>query len=744
MLERLSDEIGRSQPDLLAWLPLLAIVLDVPAASTTEVEQLAPEARAGKLREVVLRFLRRTLVVPTIVEVEHTHLMDAASAALFEALAGELESSAWIVLATRRDEPGGLSLEGYPHPRIELGPLPREDVHALALATPEASEVPPHVLELAVDRSGGSPEFLLDLLAAAAAGDRDELPESVGAATMARIDALDPRDGAVVRRAAVLGINFHPRRLADVLDADMPLPEEGFWDRLSGVFAREPDGHVRFKRPAIQEVAYSSLPFKLRRGLHMAVGLRLEHDSGRDLDAEPAILSHHFSLAGDYSRAHRYAMAAASRATQAFSHADAARLYRRAIEAGRAEGGAADARSLAEAWEQLGEALRNVGEPAAAAKALTEARTMSRGDSIAQARLCHRHAQLAERSAALSGAVRWLNRGFRCLEGIEGAEAAVWRARMRSYLGGIRNGQGHWAQAAASCRAAIAEAESVGEMRALAHACYQLDWALVESGRPDEAVHSWRALEIYEQLGDPEHEFQVLNNLGGIAYWGGRWGDAVDLYRRAAVCAERAGRPADASWTDGNLGEILSDQGHLDAADAHLQRARRVSSATGDRQYVAYVDALQARVTVRHGQYTEGLSALQAAESELRQLGIEAYADLANAWIAEAEAFGGDPMRALELASQQLRANDRDRPLLARVGGIALARLGERKGAMRELEHALRTARDRGSEYDIAATIDAIVAVGSADPALQSERDEILDRLRIKQLPVPVLSTSAA
>ena len=166
-----------------------------------------------------------------------------------------------------------------------------------------------------------------------------------------------------------------------------PLPEDGFWDRLSGVFARDPDGHVRFKRPAIQEVAYSSLPFKLRRELHMAVGLRLEHDTGREPDAGPAILSHHFSLAGDYARAHRYAMSAAKRATEQFSHADAARLYRSAIDAGRADGGAADPRSLAGAWEELGEALRNVGEPAAAAKALTEARRLLPDDPIAQARL---------------------------------------------------------------------------------------------------------------------------------------------------------------------------------------------------------------------------------------------------------------------------------------------------------------------------------------------------------------------
>jgi class 3 adenylate cyclase len=161
--ERLIAEIRRSQPDLVPWLPLIAIVVDVDVPSTTEVDQLAAEARAAKLREVVLRFLGRALVVPTIVEVEHAHLMDAASAALFEALASELNTSSWIVLATRRDELRGLSQSGNAHLRIELGPLSREDVHALALATPEASEVPPHVLELAVERSGGSPEFLLDL-----------------------------------------------------------------------------------------------------------------------------------------------------------------------------------------------------------------------------------------------------------------------------------------------------------------------------------------------------------------------------------------------------------------------------------------------------------------------------------------------------------------------------------------------------------------------------------------------------
>ena len=118
--------------------------------------------------------------------------------------------------------------------------------------------------------------------------------------------------------------------------------DEQFWERLSNVFVRQPDGQIRFRRPAVQEAAYASLPFKLRRRLHLSVGMRLERDLGVEPDADPAVLSQHFALAGDHVRAHRYAMVAARRATERFSHADAAQLYRRAIDAGRAYGLAAD------------------------------------------------------------------------------------------------------------------------------------------------------------------------------------------------------------------------------------------------------------------------------------------------------------------------------------------------------------------------------------------------------------------
>lgn len=740
VLDRLRAEIESAQPDLLPWLSLIAIVFDISVAPSEEVEQLAETSRAAKLHQVVLRFLGPALVVPTMMEIEQAHLMDAASVALFEALAPELASSAWVVLVSRRDTPGGMTL-GTGTTGIELGPLSREATRALALATPEAAQLPPHVVELAVGRSGGSPEFLLDLLAAAAEGDRDQLPDSVDAATMARIDALDPEDGALVRRAAVLGASFHPERLVDVLPAGTPMPDSEVWERLSAVFVSEPGGQVSFRRPALQEVAYSSLPFKLRRELHRGVALRLERE--HDGDADAAVLSNHFALAGDHVRAQRYALIAAQRATERFAHADAVHLYRRAIDAGRASGTVVDPETLARAWEQMGEELRSVGEPAAASRALTEARRLLSDDPIAQARLCVRHAEVAERSDALIGAVRWLNRGLRVLDGLEGDDAVALRARIHAYLGGIRNRQGRWNEAISACREAIEEAEAVGEASALARALSGLDWALVESGRQEEATHSWRALKIFQDLGDLEHEGVVLNNLGMFAYFDGRWDDAIALYRRAGECGRRSGRPADMAFTDCNVGEILSDQGRLEEAEEHLRQARRVWSSTQESQSVAFADMLLGRLALRRGDSQVGLPMLERSTRALRVFSMHAYAEFGRALIAEADALAGDPRRALEVARIELETADRQRPLLQRAMGIALARLGDTDAACRELLEALACARSRRADYEIAATIDALAVLACADADLLAERDAILARLKIVRLARPALAAPA-
>jgi tetratricopeptide (TPR) repeat protein len=304
----------------------------------------------------------------------------------------------------------------------------------------------------------------------------------------------------------------------------------------------------------------------------------------------------------------------------------------------------------------------------------------------------------------------------------------------------MRARQGRWRDAELTCRRAIAEAEAIGEIRSLAFACYVLDWTLVELGRVGEGGHSDRALEIYRVLGDPEHESTVLNNLGMFAHFEGRWDDAVALYRQAAECSERAGRPADVAYTDCNVGEILSDQGHYEEARTHLERARRVWSATGEAQTVAFVTAVLGRLALREGRPETALALVEQAALDMRALGMS-EAGFGQAVHAEAEATAGDPRRALAIAEYELPDAERWLPLLQRVVGIASARLGRMAAAEAALRAGLLTARARRSEYDVAATIDILDQLGAAGPELLAERDGILDRLHIVRLPERVLGT---
>jgi class 3 adenylate cyclase/tetratricopeptide (TPR) repeat protein len=733
VVDRLRSHVEASQPDLAPWLPLLAIATGADAPTTREVEELVPEARAKKLQEAVLALLAPALKTPTLVQIEHAHLMDEASAALLSAVTKALPSSSWLVIATRRDVQGPSVPSHDRAMRLELGALSREDALALAEATPEAELLPRDVINEAVDRSGGSPEFLLDLLAAAASGS-GELPDSVDAAASARLDALQPGDRALVRRAAVLGLTFHSRRLDHVLAAGAPRPDAATWLRLRTVFTRDPDGHVRFKRPALREVAYETLPFRLRRELHGAVAKALERAQGDDVDADPAVLSLHFILAADHERAWRYARNAAERAVAKFAQADAARLYRRAIDAGRqAE---ASRGELAECWEALGEALMHSGHSAAAAEALTAARNLVTDDSSAQARLFLRHVRIAHRQGRLTAAVRWGARGLRVLGDADDYESRILRARLLAELAFVRYMQGRPIEAERLCRTTIEQFEADVEQRPLAHASYVLDLVLVDLGRSDEAVHASRALAIYERLGDREEQGHVLNTLAMLAHSRWQWEKALGLYARAGEAYERAGSEGGIAVAACNIGEILSDRGLREQAAQHLGRARRTWSANGERAAAAYAAVLLGRVAARGGMIHDARKLVSDAAAELRTLGETQDLERAEIVLAEAEALAGDASRAAANAGRLL-ASSRELPWLKRIRAVAFARLGNLDAALDDLDSSLAIARERGALYDVAATLDVLQALGAESDQGRTERDAILARLGIERLPAP-------
>jgi tetratricopeptide (TPR) repeat protein len=386
--------------------------------------------------------------------------------------------------------------------------------------------------------------------------------------------------------------------------------------------------------------------------------------------------------------------------------------------------------------------MRSWGELAAGHHAFAAARRLAAQEPVRQAGLMLRHAELSVEAGRARPGVRWVLRGLRTLDAVEGRDAAAARVRLTAMLATLRQRQGRADEAIALCRAAIPAAEAAGEDRALAHACYVLDWALVESGRAAEAGHSERALEIYRRTGDVGREAAVLNNTGGFAYRDGRWSEAMTLYMQGAEASARSGNAAAAAFGDCNVGELLSDQGHWDEGEMLLRRARQVWRGTDYEWGVAYATAQLGRLAARAGRGGQALTRLLDALARFRALGVEGDVRFAEALLAEAAAYAGDGGTARRTADRLLGGAEAGllEPLLRRVRAFALAQDGDVAGARSDLRAAVAAARAQGQDYDTLVALDALAALTHADTAA-ADRAELAARLGVARLPPPPLAS---
>ena len=260
--------------------------------------------------------------------------MDTASAELVEALARELPLLPWLVVVSRRDRETGFTAAPGEHvaaPRARAARAGR--VARAGRGRTEAAPLPPHIVELAAERSGGSPQFLRDLLRAAAAGST-ELPDSIESAALARLDRLararpraDPaRVGArpelppaparrpARRRRPRARRRTRGRRLGALLQGRGRRPP-----------ALPPRGGARrrLRRPAVPR------PARAARGGGRAGS---SATSGTDADEPPRASRSTSTAPAMHEKAWRYARLAADRASERSAFADAADLYRRALD----------------------------------------------------------------------------------------------------------------------------------------------------------------------------------------------------------------------------------------------------------------------------------------------------------------------------------------------------------------------------------------------------------------------------
>jgi class 3 adenylate cyclase/tetratricopeptide (TPR) repeat protein len=741
LAHRLQEDVAQRAPELLPWLPLLAIVADAEVPMTPEVRDLGEEFRKAKLEEVTIDYLARSVTDPTIVVTEDVHWMDEGSADLLRTIAGRISELPWLVCVSRRDEETGFVLPEVPRcTTLRLTPLTEDALGSLIDVATEDAPFPRHEVAELSSRSGGNPLFLQELLhAAKSAGTVEGLPDSIEGMITAEIDRLPSRDRRILRYVSVLGMAFDVG-LARALFDEQDDVDSGVWRRLASFVEDQGAGRYRFQHALMRDVAYEGLPYRRRKELHARVGKAILASTPDQAE----VLALHFFLAGDDRQAWRYSVIAARRAESAYANVEASRFFRRAIEAGRrlSEVTQSDLSSLHEA---LGDVRERLGDYPGALAAYRSARRAMPDEPLLVAQLLLKEAVVTSRAGGYTQSLRWTSHGRRLLETLHQVEADKKRARLSAWYAQIRRRQGRRAEAIRWARRAIEEAKASGEQEALASAYRTLDLTNVELGRYEDVTHYPLALAIYEELGDLMEAGTINNDLGAFAYYQGRWDDALAFYEKARALWNRAGDMAAVALITANVAEILSDRGQLDEAERMGREALRICRAVGLRYAIAYGLNIVGRVASRSGRYEEALELLGRARDinhEIGDLPEELESDVR---IAECLAMKGRSTQALEIATEALGRSETlggpATPQLHRVRGCALAQLGRLSEAREALEESVAGARNREAEYEEALALQGLARIGAIEgsedaPALEARYRAIFERLGVVAAPM--------
>jgi len=709
MLSVLEHTVARADAALMPYLALISDIVKIPIEPAAEVQAIDPRFRPERAADVLIRLLETMRHGALVIIVDDAHWCDEASIHLLGRLAKACADRPWLLLAARRDVEGGFVPDAPLE--VRLGPMDAATVRALVIAATEAAPLRPHELETIVGRASGNPLFASEIVRAVReVGSLDAVPQSLEAALAAHVDALEPAARRILRCAAVLGRSFSRNVLAETLQDSGIGFDATTLAQLENFLDTDGSERLRFRSGVVRDTTYEGVAYRIRTRLHSAAGAALER-LAEDPDTIADSLALHFSRAGDYDRAWRYARIAADRARLAYANADAARLYEMALDAARRTPDA-DPIALIQVWSDLGSVRELNGMVEGSLDAFRRALKLTGDDPVARADLLHSCARVKDRSGAFVSALRDLTIGRRLVDGLDSVAAARTRARLNARAAMVRFAQDHSQLAFEQARQAIEEARSSGERDALARALQVLELSRIAIEGPGDGRYLREALAIREELGDVHLQASTRGNLGFVSAHAGRWNDAADWFTSARDAFERCGDAEAAAFQATNLGEMLVKQRRFDEALPVLTDALRVMRASGWAEGIAMIELQLGRIQVERGDFAAADQTLERVTADFAHLGKPVYALEAAAARANGLHRAGQSALALELLDGAIASAARSdsasmRPILACTRALACAALGRVDEAEREITAGLAAAREQNQPYEEALLLQA-------------------------------------
>jgi class 3 adenylate cyclase/tetratricopeptide (TPR) repeat protein len=344
-LHALLESIGGASPETVA---LYAALLSLPASSGSSLAELSPQQlKARTIEAIASQYGRMVATGPVLVMVEDMHWIDPTTQELLDQLVAGIADRRMMLLVTHRpefDPPWGAQAQVT---RLSLNRLSRRQCGEIA-AQVAPKPLPEALLTHIIDKADGVPLFVEEMTKAVLETDLlvDEgehyalrgkleslrIPATLHDSLMARLDRLLPVK-EVAQIGAVIGREFERELLAAVAPMDAAALDsalEAFVDSEL-VYRRGAAAQATyvFKHALVQEAAYNSLLKSRRLDLHARIADALEE---RFPDTSPEVIAHHYSMAGDATRAVPYWLRAGQVAMARAAYREASGHFARGLE----------------------------------------------------------------------------------------------------------------------------------------------------------------------------------------------------------------------------------------------------------------------------------------------------------------------------------------------------------------------------------------------------------------------------
>lgn len=598
------DDLERTRPFLAALVGL--------HRQDALITQMEPELRAeNTLIAIKSLFKAESLRQPLIIWLEDAHWLDADSRAFLARLTRNVEAYPLLLLVTSRIEPAADWFEAAaPQQVIHLRPLDKANILTLAQSLLGAQSAAT-TTQLLAERADGNPYFAEQMAlylreqppVTRMGQEKRALPQSPEAMTplpadirtvlTARLDRLAPEMKRVVQRAAVLGREFDPQVLAQMLPNRLTVGGQLEKGVREAIWFPVGDGRYLFKHALLRDAAYEMQLHSSLRLLHREAAQAYE----AVLQTTPNYgqIAYHYDKGEVVVKALDYYEKAADQAKANYQNEAALAHYGRALQL--APVGEYDRRfRLLLNREEIYQWLGSREEQQQDLKQLSEIVTEQADNR--QAEVALRQAAFALVTGDYELAQAKANRAVNLA-----VEAGDPLTEMRAYgrLGRILWQQGRPQDAEPILDQALRLARNHAGQLEEAQCLYDLGITRQYQGDLEDARrYALQAQGVYAQLGHRQGEIRCLNLIGLVYHALGEFSASEGYYKAALELSRAIGWRYAETAILVNLGNNFFDLGCYDISEGYHKQVLLISRETGNREMESV--GLDTLGLIAHGQ----------------------------------------------------------------------------------------------------------------------------------------------